>query len=61
MPVWVTITDAPVYMRESGGGERGENGFRIAISVVIQYVSLTDLDRLPVWVVKTDAPVYMRE
>jgi hypothetical protein len=30
--VWVAITDAPVYMRERGGGARGECGLRSAAS-----------------------------
>jgi hypothetical protein len=28
MPVWVAITDAPVYMRERGGEGRGGSGGR---------------------------------
>ena len=28
MPVWVAITDAPVYIRERGGGGRGGNRVR---------------------------------
>jgi len=30
--VWGAITDAPVYMRERGGGARGECGLRSAAS-----------------------------
>ena len=34
MPVWVVITDEPVYMCESGEGGWGEGGLRSAISDV---------------------------
>ena len=64
MSVWVTITDAHVYIRERGGGERGEYGLRNTISTVIhtwirQSHGLRQI--MPVWVAITDAPVYMRE
>ena len=34
MSGWVVITDVPVYMRERGGGGRGECGLKRSISVV---------------------------
>jgi len=36
IPVSITITDAPVYMRERGEGGRGECGHRSTISAVVQ-------------------------
>ena len=36
IPVWVVITDPPVYTRDRGGGRRGGYGFRSDISVYIR-------------------------
>ncbi len=48
MPVWVAITDAPVYMRERGGGDREGAGSEALslLSYTLRYVSLADLSRL---------------
>ena len=48
MPVWVAITDAPVYMRERGGGDREGAGSEALslLSYTLRYVRLADLDRL---------------
>ena len=59
MSVWVTITDAPVYIRERGEGGRGECGLRSAVSAVI-HTSIRETHGLrqtiSVWVVITDEP-----
>jgi hypothetical protein len=34
LPLWVVITDTPVYVRECGGGRRGRCGFRSVIPSV---------------------------
>ena len=46
MPVWVVITDAPVYMRERGGEESGGSEALSLLSYTLRYVSVTDLGRL---------------
>jgi hypothetical protein len=62
--VGVVITDAPVYMRERGGGGRGGCGIRSVIPVVIHteiHQSRGLGQTLTVGVVITDTPVYIRD
>ena len=44
MSVWVEITDAPVYIREEGGGGRGECVFRRSLPVYLMLAWDDDKD-----------------
>ncbi len=64
LPGCVARTDAPVYMRERGGGRRGSSVPRNATSAVIHtqiHQFRRGSQRLPGCVARTDAPVYTRE